>query len=68
MTVRRGAVCNTDHHLVVAKVKLWRDRQRSGAVSEARRARMRRYDVGKLLSKDEEGQEVRDKYQQEVLE
>ena len=37
VTVRRGAVCNTDHHLVVAKVKLWRDRQRSGAVSEARR-------------------------------
>ena len=68
VTVRRGAVCNTDHHLVVAKVKLWRDRQRSCAVSEARRARMRRYDVGKLLSKGEEGQEVQVKYQQEVLE
>lgn len=65
VTVRRGAVCNTDHQLVVAKMKLWR----FGKIrSKAKVSGIRRYDVGKLLSKENEGQEVRDKYQEVVLE
>ena len=50
VAVKRGAVCNTDHHLVVVRVKMWRDRRGCGVLG-ARGARIRRYDVGKLLRK-----------------
>ena len=68
VAVKRGAVCNTDHHLVVVKVKVWRDRQRYRAVSGARGTKIRRYDVEKFLSKEDEGQMIRGKYQEKVLE
>ena len=68
MAVKRGAVCNTDHHLAMVKAKVWRDRKRHRAVSGARVTRIRRYDVGKFFSKEDEGQVICDKYQEKVLE
>ena len=35
VAVKRGADCNTYHHLVVVKVKVWRDRQRYRPVLRA---------------------------------
>ena len=61
VTVKRGAVCNTDHHLVVATMK-FRYKAR------ARKTKTKRYDVGKLFSEEVEGQEICGRYLNEVLE
>ncbi len=61
MTVKRGAVCNTDHHLVVATMKF-------RYKSRARKMKTKRYDVGKLLNEEVERQEMCDRYLNEVLE
>ena len=61
MTVKRGAVCNTDHHLVVATMKFHYK-------SRARKTKTKRYDVGKLLNEEVERQEMCDRYLNEVLE
>ena len=57
----RGAVCNTDHHLVVATMKFHYK-------SRARKTKTKRYDVGKLLNEEVERQEMCDRYLNEVLE
>ncbi len=61
VTVKRGAVCNTDHHLVVATTKF-------RYKSRARKTKTKRYDVGKLLNEEVERQEMCDRYLNEVLE
>ncbi len=61
VTVKRGAVCNTDHHLVVATMKFHYK-------SRARKTKTKRYDVGKLLNEEVERQEMCDRYLNEVLE
>ena len=62
---KRGAVCNTDHHLVCAKLRLpgVRYGKRRGS-----RAKDKRFDVEKMaISKDGESA-VRDEYLEKVLE
>ena len=65
VAVKRGAVCNTDHHLVCAKLRLRGIRygRRRGS-----RAKDKRFDVEKMaISKDGESA-VRDEYLEKVLE
>ena len=65
VAVKRGAVCNTDHHLVCAMLRLRGIRygRRRGS-----RAKDKRFDVEKMaISKDGESAE-RDEYLEKVLE
>ena len=65
VAARRGAVCNTDHHLVLAKLKVWRCGCRR-SVLDGRAPKVKRYDVGKLACK-EDGLEACERYQEEVM-
>ena len=66
---KRGAVCNTDHHLVCAKLRLLRAQCRRR--SSGGGAKGKKYNVEKLIvsrGKDEEGEAVRSEYLEKVLE
>ena len=64
VAAKRGAVCNTDHHLVCAKLRLWR----TPCGKRARKEKSRRYNVDKLATGHEEDGSVRDEYLQKVSE
>ena len=56
VVVKRGAVCNTDHHLLLMRLKLGRKFSRRGAKERL----VKRFDVSKLLGacQDERGREL----------
>ena len=56
VAARRGAMCNTDHHLVLAKLKLWWSGCRRSVLG-GRTPKVKRYDMGKFTGK-EGGQDV----------
>ena len=63
--IRRGAVYNTDHHLVCVKLHLQRDWH-----AKHKSVKNKRFDVVKLSVRSEDGKrdsEVRDKFVQSVL-
>ena len=68
VAAKRGVVCNTDHHLVCAKLRLLRAqcrRRSSGGGTKGKK-----YNVEKLIvsrGKDEEGEAVRNEYLEKVL-
>ena len=65
VTVRRGAECNTDHHLLVMKLRL----KRAPCGRRQRGMKSRRFDVGKLMERcvGVEEENVKERYLQEVL-
>ena len=65
VAARRGAMCNTDHHLVLAKLKLRQSGCRRSVLG-GRTPKVKRYDVGKFTGK-EGGQDVCEQYQEEVV-
>ena len=69
VAAKRGAVCNTDHHLVCAKLRLLRAQCRRRSSEGG--AKGKKYNVEKLIvsrGKDEEGEAVRSEYLEKVLE
>ena len=65
VAARRGAVCNTDHHLVCVKLRLQRDWH-----AKHKSVKNKRFDVVKLSVRCEDGRrdsEARDKFVQSVL-
>ena len=69
VATRRGTYMyyNTDHHLVLARLKIWHNRHHRKSALKDNAQKTGRYDVGKLMSKDSNRQEMCDQYHEQVV-